>query len=199
MYSARLSALWSQPVAFSIGKGRSKRVMRAPIVALGAAVALLVAGLILAVANERAYQAQKIGEVTVEARLLSVLVSSALDFNDRGAAREYLEALRANPEAQAGAIYDAQDKLFASYGRKHVPTLPATPPPPGAVVRRQPPDRVDAGDAGRHQARQHLSRHPDRADRASAAALSRYRAIGDDGRAAGRRARHGAFGADPRQ
>jgi hypothetical protein len=62
--------------------------MRAPIVALGAAVALLVAGLILAVANERAYQSQKIDEVTVEARLLSILVSSALDFNDRGAARE---------------------------------------------------------------------------------------------------------------
>ena len=106
--------------------------MRAPIVALGAAVALLVAGLILAVANERAYQSQKIGEVTVEARLLSILVSSALDFNDRAAAREYLEALRANPEAQAGAIYDAQDKLFVSYARKHMPTLPATPPPQGA-------------------------------------------------------------------
>ena len=112
MFNTRVSALWSQPVARGIGKGRSKRVMRAPIVALGAAVALLVAGLILAVANERAYQSQKVDEVTVEARLLSILVSSALDFNDRGAAREYLEALRANPEAQAGAIYDAQDKLL---------------------------------------------------------------------------------------
>jgi signal transduction histidine kinase/ActR/RegA family two-component response regulator len=107
-------------------------VLRAPIVALGAAVALLVAGLILAVANERAYQAQKIDEVTVEARLLSVLVSGALDFNDRGAAREYLEALRANPEAQAGAIYDANDKLFVSYARTGTPALPATPPPEGA-------------------------------------------------------------------
>jgi len=128
----RVSALWSQPVAVGIGKARSKRVMRAPVVALGAAVALLVAGLILAVANERAYQAQKIDEVTVEARLLSVLVSGALDFDDRGAAREYLEALRANPEAQAGAIYDAYDHLFASYGRKRIPELPATPPPQGA-------------------------------------------------------------------
>src|SRR5678815_5624072 len=85
----RVSALWSQPVAVGIGKARSKRVMRAPVVALGAAVALLVAGLILAVANERAYQAQKIDEVTVEARLLSVLVTGALDVNDRAAAREY--------------------------------------------------------------------------------------------------------------
>ena len=50
-----------------------------------------------------------------------MLVSSALDFNDRGAAREYLEALRANPEAQAGAIYDAHDQLFASYGRTRIP------------------------------------------------------------------------------
>src|SRR5436190_14510058 len=132
MFSSRVSARWSQPVAIGIGKGRSKRVMRAPIVALGAAVALLIAGLILAVANERAYQAQKIDEVTVEARLLSVLVSSALNFNDRGAAREYLEALRANPEAQVGAIYDAHDKLFASYARKHTPSLPAMPPPTGA-------------------------------------------------------------------
>jgi signal transduction histidine kinase len=106
--------------------------MRAPVVALGAAVALLIAGLILAIANERAYQSQKIGEVTVEARLLSILVSSALDLNDRGAAREYLEALRANPEAQAGAIYDAQGKLFVSYARKQTPALPEAPPPPGA-------------------------------------------------------------------
>ena len=45
--------------------------MRAPVVALGAAVALLVAGLIVTVANERAYQSQKVDEVTVEARLLS--------------------------------------------------------------------------------------------------------------------------------
>jgi signal transduction histidine kinase/ActR/RegA family two-component response regulator len=134
MYCTRGSALWSQPVAVGVGKGRrrSKRVMRAPVVALGAAVALLVAGVILAVANEHAYQAQKIDEVTVEARLLSVLVGGALDFDNRGAARDYLEALRANPEAQAGAIYDAHDQLFASYSRKHLPSLPMMPPPQGA-------------------------------------------------------------------
>jgi signal transduction histidine kinase/CheY-like chemotaxis protein len=106
--------------------------MRAPVVALGAAVALLVAGLILAIANEHAYQTQKIDEVTVEGRLLSVLVTGALDFNDRAAAREYLDALKANPEAQAGAVYDAHGALFASYLRHRAPPLPETPPPPGA-------------------------------------------------------------------
>jgi signal transduction histidine kinase/CheY-like chemotaxis protein len=106
--------------------------MRAPVVALGAAVALLVAGLILAIANEHAYQTQKIDEVTVEGRLLSVLVTGALDFNDRAAAREYLDALKANPEAQAGAVYDVHGALFASYLRHRAPPLPETPPPPGA-------------------------------------------------------------------
>ncbi len=119
-----------------IRQGPPRLRKRAPVIALGAAIALLLAGLVLAVVNERAYQAQKIEEVSVEGRFLAVIVTAALDFNDRAAAQEYLDALNANPEAEAAAIYDAKGGLFASYARKSAPPLPATPPAEGAFFKR---------------------------------------------------------------
>ncbi len=108
---------------------------RAPVIALAAAVALMVAGLILAAMNERDYSAQKIDEVTVQGRFLALIVSAALDFDDRAAAQEYVDALKANPEAEAAAIYDAHGSLFASYSRGGAPALPAVPPPAGVAFK----------------------------------------------------------------
>lgn len=104
---------------------------RAPVLALGAAIALLIGGLLLAAVNERAYKAQKIDEVTVEAGIVGLLVSAALEFQDRRAAQEYVEALKADPEIDAAAIYDASGALFASYSRHGAPDVPATAPPAG--------------------------------------------------------------------
>jgi signal transduction histidine kinase len=116
----------------TIRPGSSRFWQRAPVIALAAAAALLLAGLILAVANERAYKAQKVAEVTAEGRFLSLIAGAALDFEDRAAAQEYLDALKTNPEAEAAAIYDARGALFASYSRDNAPSLPATPPAAGA-------------------------------------------------------------------
>lgn len=104
-----------------------------PIIALAAAVALVIIGLVLAFANEHAYRTQKIDEITVEGRYLSDIVADALYSKDIPAARGYLKALQANPEIEAAAIYDAHGSLFASYSRLDAPPLPAVPPPPGAA------------------------------------------------------------------
>jgi signal transduction histidine kinase len=116
-----------------VRQGRSNFWKRAPVIALAAAVALLLAGLILVVMNERAFRAQKTDEVTVDGRFLALIVTAALDFNDRVTAREYVDALKANPEAEAAAIYDSQGALFASYSRDGATVLPAVPPPAGAA------------------------------------------------------------------
>jgi len=111
---------------------RSSFWNRAPVIALAAAVALLVAGLILAAMNERDYSAQKIDEATGNARFLALIVTAALDSDDRATAEKYLDALRSNPEAEAAAIYDSHGALFASYSRAGAPALPAAPPRAGA-------------------------------------------------------------------
>jgi signal transduction histidine kinase/FixJ family two-component response regulator len=95
----------------------------APAIALASAIALLLAGLIMAFYNERAYEAQKINEVSVQAQILASSVTAALAFNDRVAAQEYVNALKANPEIRAAAVYDASGALLASYSRAE--SLPA--------------------------------------------------------------------------
>jgi signal transduction histidine kinase len=89
----------------------------APLIALLAAIAVLVAGLLMIAYEERAYAVQKTDEATVQARILASTVAAAVFFGDREAAQEYVEATRANPEAQAVAIYDAQGRLFVGYSR----------------------------------------------------------------------------------
>ncbi|HEY0524493.1 MAG TPA: response regulator [Stellaceae bacterium] len=96
---------------------------RTPLLAVAAAVALLLAGVLLGVYNERAYRAQKIDEVTVQARILASTVTAAVAFGDRSAAQEYVNALMTNPEAEAAALYDANGDLFVSWSR--TPDRPA--------------------------------------------------------------------------
>ncbi|HEV8030576.1 MAG TPA: ATP-binding protein [Stellaceae bacterium] len=112
---------------------RSDFRKRASIVALIAAAALLVAGVVISVIGERAYEQQKLDDVTVDGRMLASIVTGGLVRTDRAAAQEYLEALNADPDAEAAAIYDTDGALFASYRRAGSQDLPAGPPPEGAA------------------------------------------------------------------
>lgn len=99
-----------------------------PAIALTAAVALLLAGVLMAVYYERAYKAQKASEVAVQAEILASTVAPALFFNDRDAAQEYVNALRANPEVRLAAVYDAEGRLFAGYSRSGAKAFPDPAP-----------------------------------------------------------------------
>jgi PAS domain S-box-containing protein len=88
---------------------------RTPLIALITAGLLLLAGLVIALDGERAYKAQKQDEADVQARILASTVAAALVFNDRDAAQEYVNALRANLEIEAVAVYDASGSLFVAY------------------------------------------------------------------------------------
>jgi signal transduction histidine kinase/ActR/RegA family two-component response regulator len=89
-----------------------------PAIAVGAAAALLLAGVVLALNNERAYRAQKINEITVQAQIVASTVTAALVFNDREAAQEYVNALSANPEIEAAAVFGPAGRRYAAYARK---------------------------------------------------------------------------------
>ena len=99
---------------------------QALVAAMTAAVVLLAAGAAMAVYEDNLYKQQKIKDVGVQAQILAASVTAALVFNDEMAAREYVEALAANPELEAAAVYSAGGKLVASYSRGA--------PPPATVV-----------------------------------------------------------------
>ena len=102
-----------------------------PVLALTIAAALLLAGLLTAFYTEHAYIEQRTREATVQGQILASTVSAALAFDDPAAAREYVGALRANPEVLQAAVYDAGGALFASFSRAgETPParLPAGPP-----------------------------------------------------------------------
>jgi signal transduction histidine kinase len=94
-----------------------RRPPAAPLVALAAAVALLFAGAFIVYYGERADRAQQADVVMTQARILASTVSAALSFDDRKAAQEYVNALRANRELHAVGVYDASNALVASFSQ----------------------------------------------------------------------------------
>jgi signal transduction histidine kinase len=98
--------------------------------ALLAVAILLLGGLTLATANERAYRADRVRETGVQADILAASVTAALAFDDRKAAQDYIDALSVNPQLQSAAIYDLNGKVFASFSRKG-----AAPAPPADGMR----------------------------------------------------------------
>jgi signal transduction histidine kinase len=104
-----------------------------PAIAVGAAAGLLLAGVVLALNNERAYRAQKIYEITVQARIVASTVTAALVFDDRHAAEEYVNALSANPEIEVAAVFGPAGGLYAAYVRRQGHgVLPSEAPTLGA-------------------------------------------------------------------
>jgi signal transduction histidine kinase len=86
-------------------------------VALVAAIILLVAGVLMAVYEEKLYSAQQTKSVREQAQILAASVTAAIVFDDRRAAQEYVDALTANPELQAGGVYDGTGRMLAGFAR----------------------------------------------------------------------------------
>ena len=106
------------------------RLWRAtPVIALATVIVLLSAGAWMARYVDRANARQEADQVGVQARILAATVTAALSFNDRQAAQEYVNAIRANPQIEAAAIYDASGKLFVSYRAAPDIAVPSTARP----------------------------------------------------------------------
>ncbi|MDB5445425.1 MAG: sensor histidine kinase [Phenylobacterium sp.] len=96
------------------------------------AVALLALGLVLGVRTEIAYRHQAERQAAVQADILAASVSAALAFDDGGAMRQYVDALRANPEVAAAAVYDLTGAPVVVYQRNGSRAAPPRAPPSGA-------------------------------------------------------------------
>ncbi|MBW4090909.1 MAG: response regulator [Proteobacteria bacterium] len=104
--------------------------------ALIAAVALLVAGIALAVYIDHAYERQRIGDLIAQAHILAATETAALAFSDRHAAEEYLDALGANPQIRAAGLYSKAGALFASFPHLPPTSLPRTYPVSHPALQR---------------------------------------------------------------
>jgi signal transduction histidine kinase len=104
---------------------------RTPVVALAVAIGLLLAGVVMAVYNERATREQAIYEITVQGRTLARIVAPALIFQDRQAARDFVDAFAADQAIEAVAVYDAPGNEFAAYSRANAQPAPPRAPQPG--------------------------------------------------------------------
>ena len=98
---------------------------------------LLLAGIGIILQNEAAYRDLQVQETHAEADIIAASVAAAIDFHDRQAAQETIDAVRANPQIRALGIYDDGGALLSSYSRDGAapPAHYAEPfPAPGGVI-----------------------------------------------------------------
>jgi methyl-accepting chemotaxis protein len=84
----------------------------------------------------RHYHRSLLSDMATQAELLGHMTSAALTFDDHRLAGENLALLRIRPSVRAGAIYDADGALFASY---------LAPGQPGPVPARAAPAGIEVG------------------------------------------------------
>ncbi len=112
----------------------SLRQSRFPLLALGSLLALLIAGVVIAVTSEQALKAQMAREAGAQADLLASAVSGALAFDDRQAAQDYVDAVQVNPNVLAAAVYDENNRVVASFARAGEVIQPVATPRGRATV-----------------------------------------------------------------
>ena len=115
-------------------RARLRQIWKAaPLFAGATAILLLVVGVLVVYSGEASYRRGKSEETVVQARILASVVVAALTFDDREAAQNYVNALDANPEIEAAAVYDDKGQPFAIYRRAEGLSVPAPAPAPGVA------------------------------------------------------------------
>lgn len=94
-----------------------RKIFVTPAAAIGIAVALLAASLGFALHNEDQARAVKVREAVVQANILAGSVAAPLAFDDDVVAREYVNALRLNPEIRAAAAYRSDGGFAVGFAR----------------------------------------------------------------------------------
>ncbi len=88
-----------------------------PFTSVVAAMLLLVAGVLAAAYQHHAGQAEHRSQLTVQAKILAASVTAAIAFDDRAAAREYVDALMLDPRLDAVAVYNEAHRKVAGFQR----------------------------------------------------------------------------------
>jgi signal transduction histidine kinase/ActR/RegA family two-component response regulator len=95
-------------------------------------LALLAIGVLLGARAEIGHRAEATRQAQVQADILAASVSAALAFDDIGAMREYVDALRVNRAVAAVAVYDATGAAKVTYAGPGEHPPPVRAPKPGA-------------------------------------------------------------------
>jgi len=117
----------------------SARWSNAPAAIILIVAFLLLAGIGIIFQNEAAYRDLQTQEIRAQGDILSASVTAALDFGDREAAQEAVDAVRVNREIRAVGVYSNSGALIASYGRDG-----AAPPPRYTEPFPAPGDAISA-------------------------------------------------------
>jgi signal transduction histidine kinase/ActR/RegA family two-component response regulator len=102
----------------------SRRWSNAPFAIVATVALLLLAGIGIILQSEAAYRDVQAQDAQVQADILAVSVTAALDFADRDAAQQAVDAIRVNRQVRAIGVYDQDGRLVAGYSRD------AAGPPP---------------------------------------------------------------------
>ncbi len=117
-----------------------KNLIRAPgrnwpiLAALLAAVLLVAMGVMMARYEDRLYTDQQERDVGEQAQILAASVTAAIQFDDAGAAQEYVNALKVNPQLQAAGVYGQGGKVLAGFVRPGSAPLPVSSPALGVTA-----------------------------------------------------------------
>ncbi len=112
---------------------RSVRGKLLAVVIVTTCAALAVAASALIVYDVRSYEHARMSDLSTLADVLGAASGPALAFHDAVEAAENLGLLRVRPTILAGALYDAEGRLFAAYAKEK---LGAARPPPDADVHQ---------------------------------------------------------------
>ena len=85
--------------------------------AIAAACLLLAFGVATIIYGTRNYDLQVTQDTIIQGRILASAMSAALAFDDKKAAREYVDSLAFNPSVESAAIYDQRGNTFVGYTR----------------------------------------------------------------------------------
>jgi PAS domain S-box-containing protein len=93
------------------------------------AAALLIAGGLMVFYDMQTFRDRWVNDLTAQADILGLATAPALEFEDPGSAREYLELLQVRPNVTSAAIYTAKGGLFAAYtsDEQRKPAFPEIP------------------------------------------------------------------------
>ena len=107
------------------------RVSLTPVMAVSLAVALVFGGVGLGLYNEHLGIVERERQGATQAKILAASVAAPLAFDDLPTTREYINALRVNPDVEAAGAYGRDGRLEAGYAI-------TGPPPPGEVTPAAP-------------------------------------------------------------
>ena len=113
----------------TVGSWKSGIRLPQAVVSLLAIIVLLL-GLGVVLQADSSYRSERAERAQVRARILAANVTAAVDFGDKEAAQEAVNAFRADPSARIVAVYDSRGNLlsgFTKQGERVPQTLRAIP------------------------------------------------------------------------